>query len=154
MRCHKEPHKQRGGYLHAEDVDTPYDVDGLRYCGRCHHFLGECESRRASAAPVATPTCDIDPEEVRRALLSWRNDPVPRGVEYLVMAARAWLASLPPDTTTPAPDVQAQERDPLIFLDTMSHDLAMAAAEEEDVQAQIDAAYERGVADGLRKARS
>lgn len=24
------------GYLHAPDDDTPYDVDGCRYCGRCH----------------------------------------------------------------------------------------------------------------------
>lgn len=24
------------GYLHSEDDDTPYDVDGARYCGRCH----------------------------------------------------------------------------------------------------------------------
>lgn len=68
MRCRKEPHEARGGYLHAEDDDTPYYVDGLRYCGRCHHFLDEGESHRAAPAPVATPTPDIDPEEVRRAL--------------------------------------------------------------------------------------
>lgn len=24
---------------HAPDDDTPYDVDGVSYCGRCHHAL-------------------------------------------------------------------------------------------------------------------
>lgn len=67
MRCRKEPHEARGGYLHAEDDDTPYYVDGLRYCGRCHHFLDEGESHRAAPAPVATPTPDIDPETERFA---------------------------------------------------------------------------------------
>lgn len=28
------------GYLHADDDDQPYDVDGVRYCGRCHYALG------------------------------------------------------------------------------------------------------------------
>lgn len=28
------------GYLHDVDDDTPYDVDGLAYCGRCHAWLG------------------------------------------------------------------------------------------------------------------
>lgn len=27
------------GWLHAEDDDKPYDVDGLFYCGRCHEWL-------------------------------------------------------------------------------------------------------------------
>lgn len=27
------------GHLHAEDDDTPYDVDGCKYCGRCHKVL-------------------------------------------------------------------------------------------------------------------
>lgn len=54
LLCEKVPHEQRGGYLHAEDDDTPYYVDGLRYCGRCHHFLDEGESHRAAPAPVCT----------------------------------------------------------------------------------------------------
>ena len=37
--CKKEPHTFKRGYLHAEDDDTPYDVDGIKYCGRCHTFL-------------------------------------------------------------------------------------------------------------------
>lgn len=35
--CEKAPHVG-SGYLHAEDDDLPYDVDGVRYCGRCHKF--------------------------------------------------------------------------------------------------------------------
>ncbi len=35
VNCQKVPHTQTG-YLHGEDDDTPYDVDGLSYCGRCH----------------------------------------------------------------------------------------------------------------------
>lgn len=36
--CKKAPHIG-SGYLHAEDDDRPYDVDGVLYCGRCHEFL-------------------------------------------------------------------------------------------------------------------
>jgi hypothetical protein len=38
INCEKKPHI-RTGYLHGEDDDTPYDVDGLKYCGRCHTSL-------------------------------------------------------------------------------------------------------------------
>jgi hypothetical protein len=37
------PHPRQGsheGWLHAADDDSPYDVDGLRYCGRCHYWIG------------------------------------------------------------------------------------------------------------------
>lgn len=38
--CEKRPHDAaHGGYLHSEDDDSPYDVDGVRYCGRCHRCL-------------------------------------------------------------------------------------------------------------------
>jgi hypothetical protein len=38
--CEKKPHDNpNGGYLHGEDDDTPYDVDGWPYCGRCHQVL-------------------------------------------------------------------------------------------------------------------
>lgn len=36
--CEKAEHS-REGYLHAEDDDTPYLVDGASYCGRCHKAL-------------------------------------------------------------------------------------------------------------------
>jgi hypothetical protein len=36
--CEKKPHV-RSGYLHGEDDDSPYMVDGLKYCGRCHTSL-------------------------------------------------------------------------------------------------------------------
>lgn len=39
VNCPKVIHKARGGYLHAADDDTPYDVDGCTYCGRCHYAL-------------------------------------------------------------------------------------------------------------------
>jgi hypothetical protein len=38
--CPKVPHLSEG-YLHAADDDTPYDVDGVVYCGRCHCWLGK-----------------------------------------------------------------------------------------------------------------
>lgn len=43
--CKKEPH-WRTGYLHGEEDDSPYDVDGCLYCGRCHYAL---PSRRSDA---------------------------------------------------------------------------------------------------------
>lgn len=37
--CEKVPHNEKGGYLHAAEDDSPYDVDGVSYCGRCHRCL-------------------------------------------------------------------------------------------------------------------
>lgn len=34
--CPKKPHGPRRGWLHDESDDTPYDIDGVNYCGRCH----------------------------------------------------------------------------------------------------------------------
>lgn len=28
-----------GGYLHDANDDSPYEVDGYDYCGRCHHAI-------------------------------------------------------------------------------------------------------------------
>lgn len=39
LNCPKQPHTRPDGYLHAENDDRPYDVDGCRYCGRCHRAL-------------------------------------------------------------------------------------------------------------------
>lgn len=53
MTCPKMPHDNpNSGYLHAADDDSPYSVDGLLYCGRCHYSCsadGRCGNpRRAS----------------------------------------------------------------------------------------------------------
>jgi len=37
--CAKIAHTETQGYLHAEDDDGPYNVDGCLYCGRCHRAL-------------------------------------------------------------------------------------------------------------------
>jgi hypothetical protein len=37
--CHKVVHDKATGFLHQPDDDGPYDVDGLMYCGRCHHAM-------------------------------------------------------------------------------------------------------------------
>src|SRR5882672_2255627 len=42
QNCNKEPHSG-SGYLHDETYDSPFDVDRVLYCGRCH-----------MAMPVAT----------------------------------------------------------------------------------------------------
>lgn len=36
--CAKIVHAQGAGYLHGENDNSPYYVDGVRYCGRCHHL--------------------------------------------------------------------------------------------------------------------
>jgi hypothetical protein len=36
--CVKVAHTSTG-YLHDELDDRPYDVDNVRYCGRCHEWL-------------------------------------------------------------------------------------------------------------------
>lgn len=51
--CPKEEHVLVGGYMHSPWDDEPYDVDGVLYCGRCHHVCnadGSC-GRPAPLAP-------------------------------------------------------------------------------------------------------
>lgn len=38
VNCPKVAHIG-GEYLHSENDDSPYDVDGVSYCGRCHQWL-------------------------------------------------------------------------------------------------------------------
>lgn len=40
VNCQKSIHdRMMTGYLHSENDDRPYDVDGVKYCGRCHFVL-------------------------------------------------------------------------------------------------------------------
>ena len=46
LRCEKVRHDpKRTGYLHEEDDDRPYEVDGVMYCGRCHSVCGASDWR-------------------------------------------------------------------------------------------------------------
>lgn len=62
LKCPKAPHDNpSGGYLHGEDDDRPYDVDGMLYCGRCHFGCdkeGRCEhlANRRSSLEENVPT--------------------------------------------------------------------------------------------------
>lgn len=38
VNCMKSEHVG-DGYLHDEGDDRSYDVDGITYCGRCHHVI-------------------------------------------------------------------------------------------------------------------
>lgn len=40
VNCIKAPHRLKYGYLHAEDDDTLFNIDGQDYCGRCHVWMG------------------------------------------------------------------------------------------------------------------
>jgi len=37
--CEKVPHAG-DGYLHSASDDSPYEDDGVLYCGRCHRWIG------------------------------------------------------------------------------------------------------------------
>lgn len=50
LTCKKVPHIQKGGYLHAANDDSPFDVDGVMYCGRCHSAW-PCSSSRPTVKP-------------------------------------------------------------------------------------------------------
>lgn len=39
VTCTKAAHFPREGYLHGEDDDGPYYVDGVTHCGRCHRAI-------------------------------------------------------------------------------------------------------------------
>lgn len=50
-QCEKIEHGGRTGYLHGPEDDSPYDVDGLKYCGRCHCWIPPAYSMSESTAP-------------------------------------------------------------------------------------------------------
>jgi hypothetical protein len=39
VSCIKVSHEGGEGFLHGDDDDRPYEIDGCSYCGRCHHAL-------------------------------------------------------------------------------------------------------------------
>ncbi len=47
IECEKVVHIG-SGYLHSENDDAPFEVDGAIYCGRCHFVLPkqEAEAKR------------------------------------------------------------------------------------------------------------
>jgi hypothetical protein len=49
--CHKATHVG-DGYLHNSDDDTPYCVDGVYYCGRCHYAIKPPESPTSEGGKV------------------------------------------------------------------------------------------------------
>lgn len=102
-KCAKEPHRG-DGYLHDAADDSPYDVDGLRYCGRCHSFLGECETHRMATPAQAEPTPEPDPDEVRRGLShdNIRYDSERKAIDA---AAHAWLRIREQQPTPPTPTI-------------------------------------------------
>jgi len=45
--CPKVAHSDpEGGYLHDDNDDSPYGVDGVDYCGRCHRVLRAALARK------------------------------------------------------------------------------------------------------------
>lgn len=54
MNCPKVPHDSPpGGYLHSAEDDSPYSVDGVQYCGRCHYCIPHSGHEHESAVGVA-----------------------------------------------------------------------------------------------------
>ncbi len=43
------------GWLHAADDDSPYDIDGVAYCGRCHVAMAAHPAVSAPRVPEETP---------------------------------------------------------------------------------------------------
>lgn len=60
--CVKVTHREGiTSYLHSENDDGPYCVDGLPYCGRCHHYLSESDrtiSRLTASLAAETKRAD------------------------------------------------------------------------------------------------
>ena len=46
VTCEKRFHVG-GEYLHGSSDDTPYNVDGVTYCGRCHQAISGTSAREA-----------------------------------------------------------------------------------------------------------
>lgn len=71
VNCEKVQHaavlnlgnKQPMGYLHPMDDDSPYDVDGVWYCGRCHVVLPNYEPpKKQKEKPVKQETMELTAE--------------------------------------------------------------------------------------------
>lgn len=77
IRCPKAPHDSRQGYMHAEDDDTPYSVDGVLYCGRCHSLAHTTSASREAAYAV---------EEA--AWFRWLRDNPQSGAYIAVLVAK------------------------------------------------------------------
>ena len=78
-KCRKAPHTGYG-YLHDEDYDGPYDVDGVEYCGRCH-FTMMGHSIRSVVKDMINEKTDAKKPEAREessmddARIKYMNDP-------------------------------------------------------------------------------
>jgi len=77
--CEKVPHA-RTGYMHGDADDSPYLVDGVWGCERCHGFLTSAQVAAALAAVRAAETPAPEPQpgsahEEAQAWLGTRPDP-------------------------------------------------------------------------------
>lgn len=93
--CEKRPHTGTG-YLHAEDEDTPYDVDGVAYCGRCHcvmpaaNFPHGGKSPQVIDVPMQVTVAPATPAETPQA-----TQPDESASEVSERLLRAFTASIP-----------------------------------------------------------
>lgn len=72
--CRKVPHDNpRGGYMHGEDEDGPYDVDGVMYCGRCHVWI---EHHLDKPAPAEAPKMGECCKELPYCIHSGEGTPI------------------------------------------------------------------------------
>lgn len=72
--CPKVVHIGKG-YLHGENNDGPYDVDGVDYCGRCHARMGIRLSPAPAEEPKEWAAYDEVQEYYARQVLDPANDP-------------------------------------------------------------------------------
>lgn len=74
--CQKIPHSAGGGYMHDEEHDGPYDVDGVLYCGRCHSWYNNPADHGAPALSEQPRTAAGDgsaPGKWAEELIAERN---------------------------------------------------------------------------------
>lgn len=77
--CQKIPHSAGGGYMHDEEHDGPYDVDGVLYCGRCHSWYNNPADHGAPALSEQPRTAAGDgdsncPEDLCDGVQHWFGD--------------------------------------------------------------------------------
>lgn len=104
VNCKKEPHV-RDGYLHDERDDTPYDVDGQMYCGRCHTAMNWQTERAATQRAPVTP-----PREKFHETMGYESDYM-RGRREMreELAEMAAEDATPEPVTTPGRDEALEE---------------------------------------------
>lgn len=107
INCPKNPHT-REGYLHDIDDDAPYDIDGVKYCGRCHVAMPASQPSEPPLPYPNPPVCKLC-NVAHLAFGIYDHAPVPTQADGAGLRERCaeFISGMFPDKLTHSGDVNA-----------------------------------------------